>query len=528
VSGLPQAPSGLVMVLSRWSNLFIFSLLALCSAELLRTEVPRLHNTMAVQLHSDGQSTVLDHPNFTRMVYYGLCYSHEDCRHSDMCDLDGSSGCGNRCLSPPDSQGHRRCMMKVVSDPCTHDHECASGRCDIDNWYGCKNMCLSEQDETGHHCNTKPMGEPCDNDKQCLSGVCDSNSTWGCRGLCVSELDERGFNRHCDHKKIAETCAHDMNCEGGTVCDVHGAIEELGRCKGRCITESVNGCKRQHCSPHCPVCLSNLTSRPRGSGINKWTGYPAHRVERNDTSLGSAWHVSLKENEPTELRLRLPSSCIEDEHCVHVKGNLEVSKLNGAKLYVQSGLYTGFPGQKPQVDALVKGTCPLRSDGYPEAGDTDCCYAPEHVGDCTSSPYSKGCEQFLAGRLLYDTDEAWGYQNRAADDSDSFDQSTNQNQFPHGDFALFKDVQKEFNIEVDFSAERYKYFQFGGKSWYMNEPLLKFSRDRNCNHIDEWPEASFEFSLRLEPPEGSDATFDAEVKLTHLEVNRKRSCRVKR
>jgi hypothetical protein len=57
----------------------------------------------------------------------------------------------------------------------------------------------------------------------------------------------------------------------------------------------------------------------------------------------------------------------------------------------------------------------------------------------------------------------------------------------------------------------------------MNETLMQFQRDRKCNHIHEWPDASLEFSLRLEPPEDI-SQIDAEATLMHLEVIRKPSC----
>lgn len=570
------------MVLSRRSATPIVSILAVCSAEVLVRQEGAIHKygarsrqseeSVQVEIESHGQTSwtnpadqTSNRPDRTHDAKFGVCRSDADCKdiqelylglQADKCDVNGALGCANRCVSPPDAQsGEVTCMMKVVGEQCTQDYECVGGRCDTDDSYGCKNLCLSWQDATGHHCKTKPMGEPCSNHKQCLSGVCDTDGSWGtpqgglvgCKGLCVSELDKLGFNRHCNAKSPAETCVSDSNCEGPVdaltggmlpgVCDTEGLFEESGRCRGRCMTKSTPGCKRQHCSPKCPVCLSNLTGGPEGTNLNEWNGFPAHRVKRNQTSDGIHWHVSLKGQEETELRLRIPSSCVEDEACVEVKGNLEVMKLTGAKIYIQNGLYTGFPGPKPEVDVLLNsvksdnGVCPVRADDFPESGHTQCCYNPASVANCKTSPYSKGCEQFLAGSFLFEWHwdyESWGYENRMAEHHDSFDQSTIQTRLgreDHSDMEGNHSASREFTVEIDFSAEKYKFFQIDGRSWYMDEPIMKFSKDRNCNHIHQWPEASFEFSLRLAPLDGANGHHDAEVKLTHLEINRKRSCR---
>jgi len=208
-----------------------------------------------------------------------------------------------------------------------------------------------------------------------------------------------------------------------------------------------------------------------------------------------------------------------------------VNKLNGAKLHIQTGLHTGFPGAKPNVDALVNGQCPTRRDGFPQAGAIECCYSPTEVENCTKSPYGKGCESFIAGSLSFGGDKTWAYEHRESSDPDSFDQTSLPKNLPNGGWAA-DGIPRDFGIELDFAAEKYKYFRFGGKSWNMDEPLMNFSRDRNCNHIRDWPEASFEFSIRLEPPTtsseahalGYTADMDAEVHLTHLEVNRRKEC----
>jgi len=260
----------------------------------------------------------------------------------------------------------------------------------------------------------------------------------------------------------------------------------------------------------------------KGLSPSQWKGYPAHRVERDANS--QSLRMWLREPEDTELHLRIPASCIEAEPCVEVKGTIQVSKLKNARLHVQSGLFTGFPGSKPNVETLFGGSCPTRADGYPVAGDTGCCYTPESVGNCTSSPYNKECESFIAGSLVLGGEKAgWGFEQRQAGHPDDFDKTTIPHQF---DNAAFQSggTAHNFSMEVDFGSELYKLARFGENTWSMNETLMKFSRDRNCNHIHDWPGASFEFSLRLEPVAGSKVSPDAEVRLTHLEVNRKRNC----
>jgi len=493
-------------------------------ASQVRLAARRVDRNVAMHLRSHGEATLLQHSNRSRDLLPGFCSVHADCKHSGMCDITGSSGCGNRCLSVPDPQGRRHCMATGLGGVCANGGECLSARCDTNNFYGCLNLCVSEHDSAGRHCRTRGMGEPCDNNKQCLSGVCDTKSYWGCRDLCVSELDAAGYNRHCDPKRVGETCAHHENCAQGSVCDLDGSIEDSGRCRNKCATQSVKGCERQHCSPNCPLCLSNLLLQEHGVAPNQWNGYPAHRVERNaNTKAVRMW---LDAPETTQLSLRIPASCVDPLPCVEVKGTLEVAKLNGARLHIQSGLFTGFPGAKPNVNVVTDGKCPLRSDGFPLAGDTSCCYASESVANCTSSAYGKGCENFFSGSVLYGGD-GWGWERRDSQDPDSFDQSTSHNRFVRGNLSA-PGTSQDFSIEIDFSAEKYKHFQFAGSSWNMNEPLMKFSRDRNCNHINDWPEASLEFSIRLQPPEAAKTKIDAEVKLTHFEVNRKKSCTITR
>jgi len=513
----------------------MFALLAALSGEVLRIQAVsnRADRTVAVLLRSEGQATLLasDRANFSRDVLppsvmnkvpdklHGHCYSNADCKHADLCDLTGSFGCQNRCVFS-DMKGNKTCQTQGLAEVCAKDGDCLSARCDTDNFYGCLNLCLSEEDEGGRHCRAKAMGEPCDNSRQCLLGVCDTQAFWGCRDLCVSELDSFGANRHCDPKQVSETCAHHENCELGH-CDLNGTVEELDRCDHRCVASYAKECPRPHCSPNCPLCLSNLMLQEQGVGPNQWTAYPGHRAERNANT--KAWRLWLREAEETQLQLRIPSSCIEQLPCVQVKGTLEVSKLSGARLHIQSGLFAGFPEPKPKVDTAVSGTCPMRPDGFPEVGNTGCCYSPESVEKCKSTPYNKGCASFLAGSVFFGADEWWGWEHRTYNDSESFDQTRAHHRFVHGDFKPHG-MSRDFSVEVDFAAEQYKYFRFGGKSWNMDEPLMRFTKDRDCNHIHDWPQASFEFSIRLAPPAGHTGNIDAEIKLTHLEVNRKAKC----
>lgn len=385
---------------------------------------------------------------------------------------------------------------------------------------------MSEPTTNGRHCRTRPMGEPCDNHVQCLSGHCDTANDWGCRDLCVSELDANGHNRHCDPKQIGETCAHHENCEDGA-CDLDGVAEEYERCQHKCIKSGLqsglsSGCPKSHCSPDCPLCLGDLLSLPNGSQMSEWSGYPSHRWQKNEVNEIRVWMNAAEE---TQLRLRIPASCIQEQPCVEITGSLMITKLHGAKVRLQSGLFAGFPATKPSIDVLANGACPTRSDGFPVAGNTGCCYAPDSVPSCSSTPYGKDCESFHAGAMVYGENDGWNFENREDDSVDSFDEVRTRVPFPNQTAPLDQASPKDFKIQLDFANEQYEYFGFGSQWFNMNNAaLMKFNRDRDCNHVHDWPQAAFEFVLGLIPPTGSGVTHDAEVTLRHLEVSKRGSC----
>lgn len=473
----------------------------------------------AVYLRSEGSATVIDSSQRNSDLLPGYCYSHADCQHSGICDETGEHGCQNRCVSVKDAQNVSYCMTKAIAEGCNHDGECLSYACDTAGLYGCQNLCLSEMSSAGRHCRVKDMGSPCTHSNQCLSGVCDIEGRWDCKDLCVSDLDANGKNRHCDKRRAGETCVHDVNC-GSSFCDLNGTLED-GRCNQKCATASTPECPRQHCSPDCDVCLSNLLTHPlvsEGSEFGQWRGYPERRVQRSADS--HSIHMLLNESENTHLHMRLSPSCVAPLPCIEVNGTMEVVALDGARLSLETGMYTGFPGDKPSIDILLNGQCPIRSDGFPVAGDIGCCYTSQ--GNCSGAPYDKSCESFYLGSFSYSNN--WlSWDHRSDTDTDSFDQGTTQQHFPLGGNVHTSGHPTDFSLRIDFSAEKYRYFKMGDKSWSMDEELMKFSRDRNCNHIREWPKPAFEFRLKLTPITGS-TVINADVKLTHLEVSRRPDC----
>jgi hypothetical protein len=270
--------------------------------------------------------------------------------------------------------------------------------------------------------------------------------------------------------------------------------------------------------------LNNLLSLPlnsQGAHVGRWKGYPEARVERSpNTHFLRMW---MKEAEETRLHLRIPPSCVEPLPCLEVNGTFFVGKLDAAQLSVHTGMFTGFPGKQPPIDIMVNGKCPARPDGFPLAGDTGCCYAPDTLGSCIAAPYNKSCESFLLGKFSY-ANKWWTWGRRAdKDNSDSFDQGVSEQGFQSGGSFLALGAMN-FSVQIDFAAERYKYFRIGDRSWKMDQDLMRFSRDRNCDHIREWPGPAFEILLKLSPLEGSTQKIDAELQLSHLEVARKSSC----
>jgi len=448
------------------------------------------------------------------------CQDSADCV-SELCDTDGSHGCKGQCVSIPDADGKRHCSTKRYGETCNKDGDCLSGMCDLTGFYGCKDLCVSEVEDDTRHCRVGHMGDRCTHNNQCLSGVCDTNEEYNCRDLCVSDVLPSGhMNRYCDAKKVGETCNHNENCETG-ICDFDGILDE-GLCDHRCLTQGSPTCPQQQCMRDCNICLGDLLTLPKGLGVSSWWGYPEHLWDHGGNTglnLRSEGHQS------SEIYLRIPAACVEawpSTPCVLVEGALRVNSLHKARLSMRSAILPGFPQPKPEVDEVVTGQCPRTSDGFPEAGNIDCCYNSSHVAECGSELWGNECQSLLLGTVVLGE---W---------SVSWERQTNSHDFAEPRRMPFHDSAwlplgggslHEFNFLLDFQNAKYKYFRLGDKHWQMDDPLVKYRRDRNCNHVRDWPNASWEFSLEIAPE--SDKTtelLDADVQLTRLSVTRKANC----
>lgn len=507
-----------------FENLWAF-VLVICRPAWLAEAVPL---TRRITVSRAGSVAIRSHGGMSVAVNRSRVQPHEvgcmdsaDCV-SQLCDMDGSHGCKGYCVSVPEQDGKRYCSFRRMGEPCTKNADCLSGYCDLTGFYGCKDLCLSEVEDDTRHCRTGHMGDRCSHNNQCLSGVCDTNEEYNCKDLCVSDVLPVGHgNRYCDPKRVGETCNHNENCETG-ICDLSGSLDE-GYCKHRCVTQAAASCPRQQCMPNCDVCLGNLLMLPKGQGMSQWYGYPEHLWDH----LGPAGIRLLGNGHQTsKIYARIPASCVEalpSTPCVQVEGSFFARDLTNARLYMQSSILPGFPQPKPEVDTVMSGNCVRSSDGFPEGGNTGCCYNPSDVAECPAGLWgTRTCQSLLVGSVVLGGGNA-SWENRS--NTHDFEEPRS---IPFHGSAWSpggRGAPHDFKFLIDFEHGKYRYFKIDNKWWTMDANLLMYDRDRNCDHVRDWPSASWEFSLQVVPEHDNPSeSLSADIFLDRVSVTRTAVC----
>jgi len=289
--------------------------------------------------------------------------------------------------------------------------------------------------------------------------------------------------------------------------------------------------------------------QPFGTDMGQWQMYPPDSASQyNETlSINGKW-----DSDDVLLWMTLPVACVVDNSMhkdVTIRGKLQVDKFDNVALDIKNELFTGFPGEKPTIQTEA-------CSGDFNGGGSKCCYKSEDLPPCEGSPYSKACEGLLAAQMtLKHNDDrpddpnilGWHYVDRTATDPDDGDLNTEFVKLPPVDRlgedlpAINMSSPMDFQIVADFSMEEYKMFDIGWNrtyecgdiyctdnlknDWHIDRPMQIYDRDRNCDHVKRWPQASFDFTVRLRNTHvhqsfSTDSTepMQAEVSLKALEI----------